>query len=83
MTLRFDVFRPVAGMPTLYGAFTEPAHDADFRRRMIEGCPPGTFALIIGIADGEAAVLERWRVSADGRILRAVYDVRERELEQT
>jgi len=46
-------------------------------------CRPGTFALIIEVNGDTETLLERWRVDAQGRVLRARYSVLEEEREQT
>ncbi|HZL96043.1 MAG TPA: hypothetical protein VFB99_20465 [Vicinamibacterales bacterium] len=87
MTYRIEIYRPHPDAPhsLVRDAIPIDGHNhhllPQWMRESLRS--PGAFALVIRIDGDEETVLERWRVAAQGRILRSVYDVRERELEQT
>lgn len=84
---RIEIYRPHPGAQhsLVRDAMSIDEHNLHLLPQIMRESPcmaSGTFALVIRIDGDEETVLERWRVGARGRILRAVFDVRERELEQ-
>lgn len=79
VTERIEIYRPHPDNDRSFNCITLARNNLQY---FMIGARPGTFAIVIRIDGTEETVLERWRVDAKGRILRAVFDVRERELEQ-